>query len=263
MSSGKNKKTIKSSDFINSLEKGLNVIRTFSENTPALTVSDVAKITGYSRPAVRRILLTLEHLGYAESNNGVYRLTPHILTLGYAYLSSQDKWNLAQPYMREFVAQTGESISIAVLDDTSIIYVARVPTKKIMTISLNIGSRLPAHATSMGHVLLAHLPEDKLEDYLNKSQLEKYTEYTITDKNQLKEELRKVRERGWALVVQQLEEGLLSIAAPIYDANEEVIAAVNCSAHAGRISIETLTENYLPKLLKTAELISNSIKRYT
>ncbi|MBY7144540.1 helix-turn-helix domain-containing protein [Virgibacillus sp. NKC19-3] len=248
-----------SQDHIQSLEKGLKVIQIFSEQIPTLTTSEASKRTGYSRPTTRRILLTLERLGFAESKNGVFSLTAHALTLGYAYLSSQNMWNIAQPFMQEFVKQTGESSSIAVLDGTDIIYVARVPTKRIMTITLNVGSRLPAYATSMGHILLAHLSQEEFNKYIEKVKLDKLTDNTLTTKEELIAELKQVRKRGWAGVEQQLEEGLRSIAVPIRNAEGTVFAALNCSAHAGRISNEKLKDEYLPLLFKAADKISKGI----
>lgn len=250
-------------DHIQSLEKGLKVIQTFSEKSPTLTISETSEKTGYSRPTARRILLTLEHLGFAQFQNGVFSLTAQTLSLGYAYLSSQSMWDIARPFMQEFVKHTGESSSIAVLDGTDIIYVARVPTKRIMTITLNVGSRLPAYATSMGHVLLAHLSQEELDIYLEKATFDKLTEKTLTTKEQLIKELKRVRERGWDMVEQQLEEGLRSIAAPIKNAEGKVFAAINCSAHAGRISSQKLKEEYLPHLLKVSDKISKGIERFS
>lgn len=263
MSTEKSESFKKSQDYIQSLEKGLTVIKAFTENRPELTISEAAKSTGYSRPTARRILLTLEHLGFAESRNGVFSLTAHILTLGYAYLSSQNMWNIAQPFMREFVEKTGESSSIAVLDGTEIIYVARVPTKRIMTITLNVGSRLPAYATSMGHILLAHLSQEEFNQYLEKAIFDQYTNKTITTKEDLIKELKSVCERGWASVEQQLEEGLRSIAVPIRNGEGKVIAAINCSAHAGRISKETLEEKFLPLLSKAGDKISKGLASFS
>jgi len=249
-----------SGDYIQSLERGLQVIQAFSQQTPAMTVSDVAKKTGLSRPAARRILLTLEHLGFAEAQNGQYSLTPRTLSLGYAYLSSNNIWSLAHPIMRDFVNQTGESCSISILDDTDILYVARVSTKRIMSINLDVGSRLPAYATSMGHVLLANLPQEKLDAYLAKVDFEKFTDKTITSKEQLLKVLEDVRKQDWGGVDQQFEEGLRSIAVPIRNAKGSVIAAINCSAHAGRISKAVLREEFLPLLQESARKISQSIE---
>ncbi|SEI86503.1 transcriptional regulator, IclR family [Bhargavaea ginsengi] len=247
-----------SKDYIQSLERGLMVIQAFSADTPQLTVSQAAAATSLSRPAVRRILLTLEALGFAESANGIYSLTARTLTLGYAYLSSKNVWSLAQPFMREFTDKTGESCSVSVLDGNEIVYVARVQAKRIMRINLDVGSRLPAYATSMGHILLAHQPEVKLEELLKDIPFEGFTSNTITDREFLKKELGEVKNRGWAGVDQQLEEGLRSIAVPIL-VNGKVIAAINCSAHAGRVSKEELRGTYLEMLRETARDISSAI----
>ncbi|MGM0901230.1 MAG: IclR family transcriptional regulator domain-containing protein [Bacillota bacterium] len=255
-----NSKNLKNSqDIIQSLTKGLQMIQAFTEETPNLTISEAARATGLSKPTARRILLTLEHLGFAESRNGIFSLTAQTLTLGYAYLSSQNMWNIAQPFMRDLVQKTGESTSIAVLDRTDIIYVARQSTKRIMTINLNVGSRLPAYATSMGHVLLAHLPEAQLNAYLEDVTIEKYTQNTITDKDELKKILVDVQQKGWTIVEQQLEDGLRSIAVPIKNSYGKVIAAINSSVHAGRVSSETLREEFLPLLIDTADKISKAI----
>lgn len=248
-----------SGNYIQSLDRGLQVIQAFSQKEQALTISDVSKITGLSRPTARRILLTLEHLGFAESKNNAYSLTARTLLLGYAYLSSNNIWNIADPFMREFVAQTGESCSISILDGTHIIYVARVSTKRIMSINLNVGSRLPAYATSMGHVLLANLPKEELDMYLEEIDLEKYTNKTISNKQELLHILEAVREKGWGGVDQQLEEGLRSIAVPIRNGNGKVIAAINCSSHAGRVTQEVQLGTFLPLLQECAEKIGAAI----
>lgn len=248
-----------SGDYIQSLERGLQVIQAFSQQNPAMTVSEMAKGTGLSRPTVRRILLTLEHLGFAESRNGLYRLTPRALSLGYAYLSSNNVWSIAHPFMRNFVEKTSESCSISILDGMDVLYVARVSTKRIMSINLDVGSRLPAYATSMGHVLLANLTDGELVHYLEKVNFEKFTDKTIIDKEKLKKVLNDVRLKNWGGVDQQFEEGLRSIAVPITNANGKVIAAINCSAHAGRISKQVLREEFLPILQSTAKKISQAI----
>lgn len=249
-----------SGDYIQSLDRGLQVIQAFSQNNKNLTISDVSKITGLSRPTARRILLTLEHLGFAEANNGLFSLTARTLSLGYAYLSSNNKWSLAHPFMQDFVQKTGESCSISILDGNNILYVARVSTKRIMSINLDVGSRLPAYATSMGHVLLANLSTDELDKYLSNLNIEQFTDKTILDKDQLRMTLEDVREKNWGGVDQQFEEGLRSIATPIRDANGKVIAAINCSVHAGRISKEVILKEFLPLLQENATRISEAMK---
>ncbi|WP_156289450.1 IclR family transcriptional regulator domain-containing protein [Oceanobacillus salinisoli] len=259
MSTKNSNNSKQSKDYIQSLDRGLQVIQAFSEKNPTLTISQASEITGLNRPTVRRILLTLEMLGFAESKNKVFSLTARTLTLGYAYLSTQDIWSNAQPFMKDFVAQTGESCSITVLDDTDIIYVARVPAKRIMSINLNVGSRLPASSTSMGHVLLANLPKEKLENLIDKMDLKKHTENSITDKEELLSILSVVKEKDWAGIDQQFEEGVRSIAVPIRDAVGKVIAAINCSVHAGRISKEVLEKEFLPILFETSSKISKTV----
>jgi IclR family pca regulon transcriptional regulator len=246
---------------LQSLERGMAVIQIFSRERPALTLSDVARLTGTTRATARRILLTLEKLGHVRSDGRLFSLTPRVLTLGWAYLSSLNLWEVAQPLMEELTEQTKESCSAATLDLPDIVYVARVPTRRIMTISLGVGSRLPAHATAMGRVLLADLPAEELDGFLDATPLERYTEHTIGDADALRAEVAKVREQGWAFVDQELEIGLRSIAAPLSGPNGQVVAALNTSAAVPRVSIEEFHERFLPALLQTAAEISDGLKR--
>ncbi|WP_199256760.1 IclR family transcriptional regulator C-terminal domain-containing protein [Alteribacillus sp. YIM 98480] len=251
-----------SRDFIKSLEKGLTVLKAFSAEQPILSVSEAADLTGYSRPTVRRIFITLHTLGYVNEKNGRYVLTARVLSLGYSYLSSQNIWNVAMPYIEELVKQTQESSSISVLDYDEVVYVARVPTERIMTISLNVGSRLPAYATSMGKVLLAYLPETEKEAYLNHFSAEKLTPNTKIDPDELRKELNVIKEQGWSFANEELEEGVRSIAVPIYNNRNEAYAAVNCSANASRVSGKHMKEKYLPLLKSTANRISQDLTAY-
>ena len=232
------------------------VIQVFSRDHPALTLSEVARLTGFTRATCRRILLTLEKLGHVRSDGRSFMLTPRVLTLGWAYLTSLNLSELAQPLMEDLVERTRESCSAATLDLPDIVYVARVPTRRIMTIALGVGARLPAHATSMGRVLLAALSEDEFEAYLAETPLERFTERTIVDRDEFRAAIAGVRDRGWALVDQELEMGLRSVAAPINKAHSGTIAAINCSAAAQRVSIDEFSERILPPLLETAKLIS-------
>lgn len=247
--------------FLQSLERGMAVIQVFSREHPALTLSEVARLTGITRATARRILLTLEELGHVRSDGRLFSLTPRVLSLGWAYLSSLNLWEIAQPLMEDLVEETHESCSAATLDLPDIVYVARVPTRRIMTIALGVGTRLPAHATSMGRVLLADLPPRELDDFLASTKLERYTDRTITDPDELRAALAEVRAQGWALVDEELEVGLRSVAAPIRSAEGRTIAALNCSAAASRVSLEELKDRFLPKLLRTADLISASLMR--
>jgi IclR family pca regulon transcriptional regulator len=221
-------------DFVQSLERGLSVIRAFDAEHPKLTLSEVATSTGLSRAAARRFLRTLVQLGYMRSDGSRFSLRPKILELGYAYLSSLTLPEVAMPHLEQLVEQVHESSSVCELDGNEVIYIARVPTKRIMTVTISVGTRFPAYATSMGRVLLAAQSDERLDEYLESASLRGLTGHTITSATALRRELRKIRAQGWALVDQELEEGLRSIAAPIRDADGQVIAAVKPAAAAAR-----------------------------
>ena len=246
---------------VQSLERGLAVLQVFSHEYPALTLSEVARLTGLTRATARRILHTLERLGHVRSDGKRFSLTPRVLSLGWAYLSSLNLWDIAQPFMEELVEETHESCSAATLDLPDIVYVARVPTRRIMTITLGVGTRLPAHATSMGRVLLAGLPEEDLDQFLAETPLERFTDRTVTEPERLRRAVDEVRQRGWAIVDQELEIGLRSIAAPIHGADGRTVAALNVSAAASRVPLEDLRGRFVPPLRRTAELISTSLGR--
>jgi IclR family pca regulon transcriptional regulator len=208
-----------------------------------------------TRAAARRFLLTLAELGYVRSDGRFFSLTPRVLEIGYAYLSSQSLPEVAEPHLEALVADVNESSSVSVLDRDDVVYVARVPTSRIMTVAISVGTRFPAHATSMGRVLLAGLPAEALEEYLATVQLAPLTGRTLISVDALRAELAKVRTQGWALVNQELEEGLRAVAAPIRDRTGAVVAAVNVSAHATRRSLEAMRRDLLPPLLAAAARI--------
>jgi len=248
------------SDFVQSLERGLAVIRAFDAEHRDLRLSDVAASTGLTRAAARRFLLTLVELGYVRLDNGRFSLRPRVLDLGYAYLSSLSFAEIAQPHMEALVHELNESSSVSVLDDTDIVYVVRVPTRRIMTITLAVGTRLPAFVTSMGRVLLAALPADELEERLAQIELHKYTSHTITSKAALRTELERVAREGFAMVDQELEEGLRSLAVPLHDAAGQVIAALNVSAHASRTSMAVLRREFVPRVRQAADVIERELR---
>ncbi|MCC8394719.1 IclR family transcriptional regulator [Paraburkholderia sp. MMS20-SJTR3] len=247
--------------YVQSFARGLAVIRAFDASRPEQTLTDVAAATGLTRAGARRILLTLQTLGYVEAEGRLFRLTPKILDLGFAYLTSMPFWNLAEPVMENLSAQVHESCSAAVLDRTEIVYVLRVPTHKIMTINLSIGSRLPAYCTSMGRVLLASLDEDTLDATLNSSPLYAYTPRTVTDKEELKKVIAQVRRQGWAIVDQELEGGLISLSAPIRNRQGRVIAALNISGNAQRNSAKQMVKAFLEPLQQAAQTVSEMVAR--
>ena len=242
--------------YVQSFARGLEVIRSFSASTPQQTLTEVAARSGLSRAGARRILLTLQSLGYVTSDGKLFRLSPRILDLGFAYLSSMPIWNLAEPAMESLVSEVKESCSAAVLDGTDIVYVLRLPTHKIMSISLGVGSRLPAYCTSMGRVLLAALPEEQCLQTIEQSIRAARTKHTVTDIDELTARIAAVRRQGWCLVNQELEEGLVSMAAPITNRAGQTVAALNISGQANRTSARTMHDSMLPTLLAAAQSIS-------
>ncbi|RCW46195.1 IclR family transcriptional regulator [Halopolyspora algeriensis] len=246
--------------FVQSLARGLTVIRAFDESRPEMTLSEVARATDLSRASARRFLHTLVQLGYVWTDGRVFALTPRVLELGFSYLSSVSLPEIAQPHMEKLAAQVHESVSVSVLDGDDIVYVARVPTSRIMTVSINIGTRFPAYATSMGRVLLAHLPDPEREAYLERVRLEPLGPHTLKTPDALREELDRVRSQGWCLIDQELEAGLRSLAAPIRGRSERIMAAVNVSSHASRTSGERARRVLLPPLLETATRIEADLR---
>lgn len=251
---------VRTPDFVQSLERGLAVIRAFDAEHSQLTLSDVARATGLTRAAARRFLLTLVELGYMRTDGRLFSLRPRILELGYAYLSSLSLPEVAQPHMETLVTQVRESCSLSVLDGDEVVYVARVPTKRIMAVAISVGTRFPAYATSMGRVLLAGQPGEWLDEYLRTAELRPLTRRTITDPAKLHAALARVRTQGFGIVDQELEEGLRSLAAPIRGEDGSVVAAVNVSAHASRGSSETIRRELLPPLLATARRIEEDLR---
>ncbi|GII21601.1 IclR family transcriptional regulator [Planosporangium mesophilum] len=247
-------------EFVQSLERGLAVIRAFDADNPELTLSEVARATGLTRAAARRFLHTLVSLGYMRTDGRRFALRPKILELGYAYLSSQSLPEVAAPHLEQLVEKVHESSSVSVLDGDEVVYVARVPTKRIMTVAISVGTRFPAFATSMGRVLLAGQSDDWLDGYLLSAELRPLTPRTVADPARLRTELLRIRRDGWAVVDQELEEGLRSVAAPIRDAEGRVVAAVNVSSHASRRSLEDIRRELLPPLLETARRIGDDLR---
>ena len=248
------------SDFVQSLDRGLAVIRAFGPDRERLSLSEVARATGLTRAAARRFLLTLVKLGYVRSDGREFSLRPRVLELGYAYLSGLALPDVAEPHLEELSEKLHESSSISVLDGHHIVYVARVATKRIMTVAISVGTRFPAYAASMGRVLLAGLPPGELDKYLAEATFEAFTPQTVTDPDELRTIISEVGRQGYAIVDQELEEGLRAIAAPIRDSSGAVTAAINVSAHASRYSTDDMLSRLLPALLDTAGHIEADLK---
>ncbi|MDX3568517.1 IclR family transcriptional regulator domain-containing protein [Streptomyces sp. ID05-47C] len=248
-------------DFIEALARGLEVIAAFRPGHPRMSLAQVAGATGLARPTARRILLTLEELGYVRSCETGFALTPRVLELGVAYVRSMGLWDIARPHMERLVERTDESCSVAQLDGSDIIYVARVAVPKLVTLSVQIGTRFPALQTSLGKVLLAALPADELEKVLAEPSRSGLTPCWQPGPDERDAVLREVRARGWSLTDQQLAPGIRSVAAPLRDGSGQVIAALNVNCHAAETSVERLVEEHLPLLLQTAGDISADFAR--
>jgi IclR family pca regulon transcriptional regulator len=247
-------------DFVQSLQRGLAVIRAFDAENPALTLSDVAKITGLARAAARRFVLTLVELGYMRADGRLFRLSPRVLELGRPYLTTLSLPEIAGPHLRDFVEEVQESSSVATLDGTDILYVAHVSAKRIMSVSVPVGTRDPAFATSLGRALLAGQGDETLAAMLEGMQLPKITDATIVEPKALLAELQQIRRQGYVLVDQELEEGLRALAVPLHGEQGEVTAAVNVAVHASRWSIERILEELLPRLREIAAAIEADVR---
>jgi IclR family pca regulon transcriptional regulator len=236
-----------------SLARGLAVIRAFTAREPNLTIAEVARISGLPRAAARRCLYTLQQLGYAATDGKTFALTPRILTLGYAFLTSAALPQAIQPFLERVREALHESSSAAVLDEDGIVYVARAPTRRIMSIGLDVGTRLPAYCSAMGRVCLANLPPAALDAYLRRIELKPLTERTIVERGALRRELEAIRAQGYAVIDQELEIGLVSIAVPLRNGAGTVIAAMNVSMQAARFVPADLEHRYLPVLREAAD----------
>jgi len=242
--------------FMTSLARGLAVVRAFSDTRRTQTIAQISQKTGIPRAAVRRCLYTLKQLGYVDAEVNNFSLRPKILTLGYSYLSSTPLTVSAQPCLNNITRTLNESCSLAVLDDNEVLYVSRSATARVMSVALNTGSRLPAYCTSLGRVMLAHMAEPELKAYFEKVKLRAFTDKTVVSQKRLREILGQVRQDGFALIDEELEVGLRSIAVPVRGASGRVLAALNVGAQAARVTRRQMEEEFLPVLLRGAQELS-------
>lgn len=240
----------KSTDFIASLAKGLRVIETFGAETPRQAIADVAQATGLDRATARRCLLTLHALGYADYDGKYFQLTPRVLRLGMGALAALPLPQIVQPWLDQVSDQIGQSTSVSILDETEIVYVARAAQRRVMSIGLMPGSRLPAHCTSMGRVLLAALSEAEARALVERSDTSPRTPFSLTDPDEILARIRAACRDGYAVIDQEVEIGLRSIAVPILNVHGQVVAALNTGFAASQTAIGDLTGLYLPALLK-------------
>ncbi len=245
----------RSDEFVQSLERGLKVITAFGHDRSRLTLTEVANNSQLTRATARRLLLTLEHLGYVGSEGSHYFLRPAVLQLGYAYLSALTISDIATIHLNPAADELHESCSASVLDGDSIVYIARASTTRIMSFTLSIGHRLPAISTSMGRVLLAALTDDELDKFLDSIEYAPRTPMGITSRGKMRAEIERVRDQGYSIVDQELEIGVRSVAVPVRDSRGSVVASVNASAHATRIDLDTMQSRFLPRIQEVARAI--------
>ncbi|WP_233838197.1 IclR family transcriptional regulator domain-containing protein [Paraburkholderia sp. ZP32-5] len=246
-----------SSNYLQSFARGLSVLRCFDEQAAAQTVSEVAQRTNMTRAGARRILLTLLQLGYVAQDGRLFRLTPKVLDLGFAYLASQPVWRLAQPVLEKFSAATHQPSSMAVLDDDEIVCVLRIAApNRLMTVDLSVGRRFPAYCTALGRVLLAGLPPEQAAEVLSAAAVEPRTSNTVTDHDKLLEIVDHARQHGWSMIRNELEPGLIAIAAPVRDRSGKVVAAISVHCHGADPMANSPAENLLPPLQAAAASIS-------
>lgn len=247
-----------SDQYVQSLVRGLSVIRAFDAEHPQLTLTEIAGLTSLTRATARRFLLTLVEVGYMQTDGRLFSLTPRVLELGFSYLSALGLPEIAQPFLEELSRATGESCSASVLDGSDIVYVARVAVRRIMSVSISVGTRFPAHSTSMGRVLLAALTPDALASHLDSAPFDARTPHALRTRSAVEAELRRVRPQGYSLVDQELELGLRSIAVPV-TARGTTVAAVNISVSAGAFTVPEMVQTLLPPLHRTAGLIAANL----
>ena len=247
-------------DFVTALASGLDVLQAFDQNNPRMTLSEVAAKTGMNRAKARRFLLTLHALDYLKKQHRHFELTPKVLHLGHAFLSVNRYGTMIQPYLEDITRQINESTSLGILDGDEVVYIARSAAEhRLMTIQLSVGTRLPAAYTSMGRVLLAQLPAAELDSFLKQVRLEAHTERSILTPGELRRTIEEVREQGYAIVDQELDSGLRSVAVPVFDQQGFLLGAINISTNAARVDMETLRERFLPLLQEKASLIRMAV----
>jgi IclR family transcriptional regulator, pca regulon regulatory protein len=239
-------------EFLEALARGLRIMQAFNSDRRQLTLSDIARLVDLPRASVRRTLNTLVHLGFAETDGRMFRLTPRVLTLASAYLASNSISDILQPAVERLTAEVGEACSAAILDGDDVIMIAHATPNRVINLAAQIGFRLPAVSSSLGRVVLAALDDRQLESRLARIKAEKLTPATIVDRAALRQAIRRVREDGYSLVDQEIELGFRSISVPLRRVNGDVIASLNIGAHSRRCTLDTMRNVFLPKLLGLA-----------
>ena len=256
------KNSDKEPEYLSTLERGLSVLRAFDQSRPEMQLSEVAAVTNLSPAVARRCLNTLVKLGYVAKHGRRFLLRPEVLAFGWSYISSMNLETVALPFLQAVRDETGDRSSMAVLSGHDVLYVAHVSTLRPIRLSANVGTRFPAHATSLGKVLLAFQNEEAIEDYLAAAKLPRFTERTITSPDKLRSILARVREDGYAAALDELDYGIVSVATPVFDRERRIVAAINCSTSTTRISVEELIRAHVPVLRRAAAEIQTALARH-
>lgn len=249
-------------EFIASLARGLAVLRAFTKERPELTLSQVAAVTSLSPATARRCLQTLVKLGYATQRNRLFLLRPTVVAFASAYLESTNLEQVVRPHLQDVRDKTGDSASLAVLAETDILYLVHVSTNRMIRVPVTVGTRFPAYPTSLGRILLAHLPAAALDRYLRNTPFAALTDRTETSRTALRRLLTRAREDGYASVQDELDYGIVSLAVAVFDASGEALAAINCSTSTGRADRKAMIATRLPLLRSAARSIESELKRY-
>lgn len=257
-----NTKARKDGEYLSTLAKGLSVLRSFTKERPEMTLSEVASVTELSPAVARRCLHTLVELGYVGRKGKRFLLTPEVMGFASAFIESMNLEEVVRPYLQEVRDKTGDSTSLAVLSDLDILYLVHVSTNRKIRLVAGFGTRFPVYPTSLGRVLLAHQPDERIATYLNEAKYQKFTDKTVTSKSELRKILKECRRQGFASVQDQLDYGIVSVAVPVFGNSGEILAAINCSTATTRINQEEMVETRLPLLQKAARDIESALKQY-
>lgn len=249
-------------EYINSLARGLTVLRTFTRERPEMTLTEVATACDLSPAAVRRCLNTLMHLGYIGKNGKLFLLRPEVMTIASAYLESMNLQSVVRPYLQNLRDETGDSSSLAVLLEDDILYLVHVSTNRMIRLDAGVGTRFPVYATSMGRVLMAYQTREIREEYLQRAELIAFTDKTVTSITRLRAIFNKVKKDGYATIQDELDYGIVSLSVPILNECNEIIAAINCSTSTTRITNKNMVKSRLPMLLNAAKKIEMELRRY-
>jgi IclR family pca regulon transcriptional regulator len=257
-----NRKPRRDADYLSTLARGLSVLRSFTKERPEMTLSEVAVATDLSPAVARRCLHTLVELGYVGKKGKLFLLTPEVMGFASAFLESMNIEEVVRPYLQEVRDQTGDSTSLAVLSDMDILYLVHVSTNRMIRLVAGFGTRFPAYATSLGRALLAYQPKQAIDEYLERVELKKLTDKTITSKTKLRSILSNCRKNGYASIQDELDYGIVSVAVPVFGSDGEILAAINCSTATTRVNRDEMVETRLPALREAANKIEVELRRY-